>query len=49
LCLIVLPLPPGKNPFAAKINKNNNNLRKRAMFIKGNINPKAMRCLKNLL
>jgi hypothetical protein len=25
LCLIVLPLPLGKNPFAVKINNNNNN------------------------
>jgi hypothetical protein len=25
LCLIVLPLPPGKNSFAIKINNNNNN------------------------
>jgi hypothetical protein len=25
LYLIVLPLPPGKNPFAVKINNNNNN------------------------
>jgi hypothetical protein len=25
LCLIVVPLPPGKNPFAVKINNNNNN------------------------
>jgi hypothetical protein len=25
LCLIVLPLPPSKNPFAVKINNNNNN------------------------
>jgi uncharacterized sodium:solute symporter family permease YidK len=25
LCLIVLPLPPGKTPFAVKINNNNNN------------------------
>jgi hypothetical protein len=24
LCLSVLPLPPGKNPFAVKINNNNN-------------------------
>jgi hypothetical protein len=24
LCLIVLPLPPGENPFAVKINNNNN-------------------------
>jgi hypothetical protein len=23
LCLIVVPLPPGKNPFAVKINNNN--------------------------
>jgi hypothetical protein len=23
LCLIVAPLPPGKNPFAVKINNNN--------------------------
>jgi hypothetical protein len=23
LCLIVVPLPPGENPFAAKINNNN--------------------------
>jgi hypothetical protein len=23
--VIVLPLPPGKNPFAVKINNNNNN------------------------
>jgi hypothetical protein len=26
LCLIVVPLPPGGNPFAVKINNNNNNL-----------------------
>jgi hypothetical protein len=25
LCLIVVPLAPGKNPFAVKINNNNNN------------------------
>jgi hypothetical protein len=25
LCLIVVPLPPGENPFAVKINNNNNN------------------------
>jgi hypothetical protein len=25
LCLIVVPLPPGKNPFALKINNNINN------------------------
>jgi hypothetical protein len=25
LCLIVLPLPPGKTPFAVKINNNSNN------------------------
>jgi hypothetical protein len=25
LCLIVLPLPPGENTFAVKINNNNNN------------------------
>jgi hypothetical protein len=25
LCLTVLPLPPGKNQFAVKINNNNNN------------------------
>jgi hypothetical protein len=25
LCLIVVPLPPGKNPLADKINNNNNN------------------------
>jgi hypothetical protein len=25
LCLIVVPLPPGKTPFAVKINNNNNN------------------------
>jgi hypothetical protein len=25
-CFIVAPLPPGKNPFADKINNNNNNL-----------------------
>jgi hypothetical protein len=25
MCLIVVPLPPGKNPFAVKINNNNNN------------------------
>jgi hypothetical protein len=25
LCLIVVPLPPGTNPFAVKINNNNNN------------------------
>jgi hypothetical protein len=25
LCLIVVPLPPGKNPFAVQINNNNNN------------------------
>jgi hypothetical protein len=25
LCLIVLPLPPGENPFAIKINNSNNN------------------------
>jgi hypothetical protein len=25
LCLIVVPLPPGENPFAVKININNNN------------------------
>jgi hypothetical protein len=25
LCLILVPLPPGKNPFAVKINNNNNN------------------------
>jgi hypothetical protein len=25
LCLIVVPLPPGKNPFAVKIYNNNNN------------------------
>jgi hypothetical protein len=27
LCLIVLPLPPGKNPSAVEINNNNNILR----------------------
>jgi hypothetical protein len=26
LCLIVVPLPPGENPFAVKINNNNNNM-----------------------
>jgi hypothetical protein len=26
LCLIVVPLPPGKNPFAVKVNNNNNNV-----------------------
>jgi hypothetical protein len=25
LCIIVVPLPPGTNPFAVKINNNNNN------------------------
>jgi hypothetical protein len=25
LCLIVVPLPPGKNPFAVKISNNSNN------------------------
>jgi hypothetical protein len=25
LCFIVVPLPPGKNPFAVKINNNSNN------------------------
>jgi hypothetical protein len=25
LCLIVVPLPPGTNPFAVKINNSNNN------------------------
>jgi hypothetical protein len=25
LCLIVVPLPPGKNQFAVKLNNNNNN------------------------
>jgi hypothetical protein len=25
LCLIAVPLPPGKNPFAVKINNNNEN------------------------
>jgi hypothetical protein len=25
LCLIVVPLAPGKNPFAVKINNNDNN------------------------
>jgi hypothetical protein len=25
LCLIVVPLPPGENQFAVKINNNNNN------------------------
>jgi uncharacterized protein YpmS len=25
LCLIVVRLPPGRNPFAVKINSNNNN------------------------
>jgi uncharacterized membrane protein len=25
LCPIVVPLPPGENPFAVKINNNNNN------------------------
>jgi hypothetical protein len=25
LCLTVIPLPPGKNPLAVKINNNNNN------------------------
>jgi hypothetical protein len=25
MCLIVVPLPPGQNPFAVKINNNNNN------------------------
>jgi hypothetical protein len=24
LCLIVVPLPPGRNPFTVKINNNNN-------------------------
>jgi hypothetical protein len=24
LCLIIVPLPPGKTPFAAQINNNNN-------------------------
>jgi hypothetical protein len=24
-CLIVVPLPPGKNPFAVQLNNNNNN------------------------
>jgi hypothetical protein len=27
LCLIVVPSPPGKKPFAVKTNKNNNNNR----------------------
>jgi hypothetical protein len=26
LCLFVVPLPPGKNPFAVKINNNNKNI-----------------------
>jgi hypothetical protein len=26
LCLIVVPLPPGENPFAVKTNNNNNNI-----------------------
>jgi hypothetical protein len=26
LCLIVVPLPPGENPFAVKINNNNNSI-----------------------
>jgi type IV secretory pathway component VirB8 len=26
LCLIVVPLPPGKNPFVVQINNNNNNV-----------------------
>jgi hypothetical protein len=25
MCLIVVPLPPGTNPFAVTINNNNNN------------------------
>jgi hypothetical protein len=25
LCLILVPLPPGKNPYAAQLNNNNNN------------------------
>jgi hypothetical protein len=25
LCLIVVPLPPGKNPFAVQLNNNNSN------------------------
>jgi hypothetical protein len=28
LCLIVVPLPPGKTPFAFKINNKNNNKRR---------------------
>jgi hypothetical protein len=31
LCLIVVPLPPGKNPFAVKINNKNNNVHVIAM------------------
>jgi hypothetical protein len=27
LCLIGVPLPPGKTPFAVQLNNNNNNLR----------------------
>jgi hypothetical protein len=28
LCLIVVPLPPRKNPFAVEADNNNNNVRK---------------------
>jgi hypothetical protein len=33
LCLIVVPLPPGKHPFAVKINNNKNNNNNHSNYI----------------
>jgi hypothetical protein len=32
-CLIVVPLPPGENPFAVNNNNNNNNERMKLVFM----------------
>jgi hypothetical protein len=36
MCLIVVPLPPGKNPFEVQLsnNNNNNNNNKMAIFVR---------------
>jgi hypothetical protein len=52
LCVIVVPLPPGTNPFAVKINNNNNNNNNilSAMNLVRTTNPKTLihtNCLVN--
>jgi hypothetical protein len=37
LCRIVVPLPPGKNPFAVQINNNNEHIKIIFGIEKGNI------------